>query len=192
MGNIKDEDKKVEVSAANIYHSFCTSCITNQLLSCSNNEPVDSRGCQSTTSVENYVSCAVCEKIVHYRSLTRHMRIHTGERPFECDICNMRFVEKNKLKIHKRTSHAGERFFSCDICSQKFFQLGHLTYHMHTHTGERSFMCYVCSKQFVKSSDLKRHVRRHTGKRPYSCTLCTKNFVTSCKLRAHMRIHTGQ
>jgi len=219
IGNLKDEDNNIKATAAYTdgYSSTCASHGATQL--CSDDEAADSSGCQSSGPVGNYVSCAVCQKVVHYRSMTRHMRLHTGEKPFACDMCEMQFVEKSKLKMHQRTHHTdlpfpcdacdlqfgdktqlilhkqchtADRLFSCDTCDRKFIQLGHLTDHMRTHTGERVFTCYICSKQFVKSNDLKRHVRKHTGERPYSCELCDKQFVTSCKLKAHTRIHSGE
>ncbi|KAG9390658.1 hypothetical protein J8273_8024 [Carpediemonas membranifera] len=37
--------------------------------------------------------------------LVFHKRIHTGERPFECIACNERFMRKDQLYSHIKTSH---------------------------------------------------------------------------------------
>lgn len=40
-----------------------------------------------------------------------------GERPFECDMCDMKFVQKYHLDRHRRV-HSGEKPFQCDRCKQ--------------------------------------------------------------------------
>ena len=49
----------------------------------------------------------------------RHIRIHTGDKPFQCKICARAFSRSDHLTTHVRT-HTGEKPFSCDICGRRF------------------------------------------------------------------------
>ena len=53
------------------------------------------------------------------RALQSHMRIHTNEKPYECDVCEMKFRHSNGLKVHMRI-HTNEKPYECDVCERAF------------------------------------------------------------------------
>ena len=59
--------------------------------------------------------------------------------------------------------HTGEKPYECDICKKKFKQSSELTSHRRVHTGEKPYACEICKKMFSKNSNLTKHKRLHTG-----------------------------
>jgi len=54
-------------------------------------------------------------------SLKRHMDIHSGNKPFKCDICEKAFVYKSYPLDHLKThSSLEDCSYLCEICGQTF------------------------------------------------------------------------
>ncbi|RXG71478.1 Zinc finger protein [Armadillidium vulgare] len=189
--------------------------------------PRPSGGTEGQRSISEYslldrYKCPYCNYHSPIKgSIKRHVQFkHTKEKPFPCDVCGKRFVQRSDLSNHQRV-HTGEKPYECSVCSQRFRFSCNLASHRLSVHGQSQFHppqvlvsnqvsdqersisyppsesgyrhCPYCPYKNLSSSAIKNHVMfKHTGERPYPCTVCTKRFTMKSDLLVHMRTHTGE
>ena len=145
-----------------------------------------------------FKKCELCEyktkSKVHMR---RHVRRHTGERPFHCKECEDSFSCSSGLTQHTKRKHTSEMDFVCNVCGKSFKAASDLRQHelRHIENKPKPYSCDVCNHKFSCKANFERHKMVHLPPvKWFECYYdeCSKKFKTSSHQRRHIKLHVNQ
>ncbi|XP_037823192.1 zinc finger protein 271-like isoform X2 [Lucilia sericata] len=141
--------------------------------------------------------CKYCLKSFDRKTdLNRHIRIHTDERPYSCNVCDTAFKQVNHLKRHRESMHSilfQPQKFNCELCTKSFTEAEILKRHMSIHENKlSSYPCTMCSKIFKTRYDWQRHEQTHSSRMDLICEYCLKSFDSNETLNRHLKVHKGE
>ena len=132
-------------------------------------------------------TCTICKKTFTKEwLLVRHIRTHTGERPYKCHHCEKAFPTTGNRDVHERT-HTGEKPYQCGFCAKQFRSSANLATHQRIHAEERAYKCTLCDRSFKNAHHLKDHQSVHMKKKPFQCPDCNKSYTRIHRLNKHIK-----
>lgn len=128
---------------------------------------------------------------LYQHQLTEHQKVHSDEKPWQCDLCDYTAKSKWTFKKHYR-KHTKEKPFKCPHCDYASGLSSNLTRHLRIHTGSKPFKCPYCTYSCNNHENLRKHVlstKKHQGLYLYNCSHCEYGTNVFSDLRKHFEVN---
>ncbi|XP_021702621.1 zinc finger protein 236 [Aedes aegypti] len=141
-----------------------------------------------TPDVATKITCPLCKKQFAKASLRCHLRQHTDERIFPCELCPMSFTRKANLKnhmvnVHTRKVKVKEEAIDNDANQTAIVQK--------PQEPPKSVVCATCGKAFPNRKILSQHAKVHVASKSikeFACQYENCFYIghTASEVRTHL------
>ncbi|XP_058445434.1 zinc finger protein 271-like [Malaya genurostris] len=140
--------------------------------------------------------CHICQKTFERQKyLMEHVLIHTGELPYQCNICEQHFRTAGDRNKHIQGVHEGKKPYKCNKCQLSFKLKNEATQHRNiVHRTQcwrkRRYHCRLCADETSNAVELQDHIGMYHSNDDYPyavCNICSQNFLTDAERRVHHR-----
>jgi len=119
------------------------------------------------------------------RSFTKHM----DNFPELCILCDLRFTDSEKLKVHEDELHKDNNAFKCSDCEFESEYMRDVEVHFSAvHKKVAHFSCEHCDKIFIDLKTMLSHLKIYHDKviEKLSCPICLKKCLRTNSVWDHM------
>lgn len=134
------------------------------------------------------IPCKKCNTFLENASL---LQVHnmTSHGQFTCLVCLATFTSRNNMKRHIRL-HTGIKPYSCHKCSESFSRNDDFKRHLLKHTFQKPFRCAICNTGYSDRAFVKSHmINEHNSKVFHICPQCGESHTDSQKFQQHKKCH---
>lgn len=149
--------------------------------------------------------CQLCSYETNKKSnFEQHLKKHSQEKSFYCEICGRAFVQKSHLKKHIQThkvwvhtknnkipcEYLPEKgAYKCNFCELVFEKLIQVRTHISSHKIYKCFLCPNCEELFNDEDNFINHCRSCKKPIEYRCNICLINLYSTEEITKHENHH---
>ncbi|KAI5638063.1 zinc-finger double domain-containing protein [Phthorimaea operculella] len=144
------------------------------------------------------IKCQVCSKTFTLKAnLRRHMNVHSENKMYPCDKCDMSFHRKDYLVKHNSLKHSQSKSIT-ESPIKKHNSLKHSQSKSITESPIKKLQECKCGKKFYDKWRLQKHLDFYCKLNPsndekkFFCDLCNKGFSHKYVLKEHLMRHSNE